>query len=60
MLLFSFCGDNSEIFSNRLAVKDSQTALKVNQIVLTTTQKIINNTTTTSTTIYDWEAHYLR
>ena len=60
MLLFSFCGDSSEIFSNRLAVRDSQTALKVNEIVLTTTQKIINSTTTTSTTIYDWEAHYLR
>ena len=60
LLLFSFCGDNSEIFSNRLAVRDSQTALKVNEIVLTTNQKIINNTTTTSTTIYDWEVHYLR
>ena len=60
LLLFSFCGDNSEIFSNRLAVRDSQTALKVNEIALTTNQKIINNTTTTSTTIYDWEVHYLR
>ena len=29
------------------------------ETVSTTTQKIVNNTTTTSTTIYDWEEHYL-
>tara|TARA_B100000401_G_scaffold350535_1_gene248192 strand:+ start:1072 stop:1710 length:639 start_codon:yes stop_codon:yes gene_type:complete len=27
--------------------------------VSTTPQKIVNNTTTTSTTLYDWEEHYL-
>tara|TARA_Y100000748_G_scaffold155056_1_gene129647 strand:+ start:1110 stop:1748 length:639 start_codon:yes stop_codon:yes gene_type:complete len=29
------------------------------ETVSTTPQKIVNNTTTTSTTIYDWEEHYL-
>ena len=29
------------------------------ETVSTTPQKIVNNTTTPSTTIYDWEEHYL-
>ena len=38
--------------SNQVSIENVET-------VSSTTQKIVNNTTTTSTTIYDWEEHYL-
>ena len=39
--------------SNQVSIENIET-------ISTTTQKIVINTTTTSTTIYDWEVHYLR
>ena len=56
LLLFSFCGDNSETSSNRLAVEDSLATLNLKETT-TTTKKIVNNTTTT--TVFDEEEHRL-
>ena len=56
LLLFSFCGDNSETSINRLAVEDSLATLNLKETT-TTTKKIVNNTTTT--TVFDEAEHRL-
>ncbi len=42
-----------------ISCTSNQATIENVETVSTITQKIVNNTTTTSTTIYDWEEHYL-